>query len=323
MLGSIKGKAPHIVMIFLALLVCVLFWAKANGKDVELKSTVSIDSITLGDEILYTLVIESKPGINLDSAKLDLDLSPFQVKERRSYLPVRDKKGNALQKQEYIITIFDLGSSIIPPARVEYRDSQNQLTLAFSDSITINVKSIGLPQDARDIKNLKPPFKIKEKNRWYLYLLLAIVAGGILTWVYLHWRIKGTGFPQTRLEKEKPAWLVALALLEELKSSNYLKQREIKKYYIVLSQIIRDYLESRFNIPAVDRTTSEIRWEMKKNKIEQQIVQRVIDLLSECDLVKFAKFIPSIQQTEEDWRESHDLVQDTKIKEIQPIEVEK
>jgi hypothetical protein len=323
MLGSLRNKIPHIVAVFLALLVCALFWVEANGKDLEIKSTVNKDSITIGDEIVYSLVIQSRPGINLDSIKLDLNLSSFQVKQHKNYPLAKDKDGNTLQKQDYVITVFDLGDFVILPVKAECKDSQNQLAQASSDSISIKVRSIGLPQEAKDIKGLKPPFKIKEKSKWYLYVLLVIAAGSILTWLYLRWKSKGIGLPQVQLEKEKPAWQIALASLEELKDSDYIQKQEIKKYYIILSEIIRKYLEGGFNVPAVDRTTSEIKWEMKKIKIEQEIIQRVVDLLSECDLVKFAKFVPSVEQTDENWQESHDLVQQTKPEEVQPIEVAK
>ena len=323
MFGILRKRTPHIIAVFLALLVCALFWVEANGKDLELKSTVNKDSITVGDEILYSLVIQSRPGINPDSIKLNLNLSPFQVKQHKSYPLAKDKNGNTLRKQEYVITVFDLGDFVIPSVKAEYKDSQNQLTQASSDSISIKVKSIGLPQEAKDIKGLKPPFKIKEKSKWYLYLLLVIAAGSVLAWLYLRWKSKGIGLPQVQLEKEKPAWQIALASLEELKNSDYIQKRDIKKYYIILSEIIRKYLEGGLNVPAVDRTTSEIKWEMKKIKIEQGIIQRVVNLLFECDLVKFAKFVPSVEQTDKNWQATHDLVQETKLEKGQPIEIAK
>ena len=313
-----KGIRLSILQIsIIALLLGLCFFSSLQAGDVEISSAVNRDSVTIGDEISYILTVKGKPEIKLDS--LGLNLSPFKIKKKKAYPSQKDKAGNLIQKEEYVITIFELGSFVIPPAKIKYIDTKNQVREAASDSMVIKVNSIGVPQDAKDIKSLKPPFVIKEKSRWYLYLIAVLVALAILGWLYLRWRGKGIGLPLSPPEPEKPAWEIALTELQKLKDSDYIKKNQIKKYYILLSEIIRRYLERRFNIFAMDRTTLEIRSEMKKVKMENQIIQKAVDLLSSYDLVKFAKYVPSFEKTENTWQDSHDLVESTKIVEVETI----
>jgi hypothetical protein len=310
---SIRLKIFQITISVCLLWLSICSSIRAGDTDIKVTSAVNKDSITIGDEVSYTLIIKSRPEIKLDSLDLSLNLSPFKLKERKLYPTVKDKEGNIIQKQEYVITIFDLGNFVIPPAKIKYVDTKNQLKEAVSDSIMIKVNSIGVPQDVKDIKGLKPPFVIKEKSKWYLYLIAGLVLVGISTWLYLRWRIKGIGLPLAPPEPEKPAGDVALAELNRLKDSDYIRKNHIKKYYIILSEIIRRYLEKRFGIFAMDRTTLEIKSEMKRTKIESQIIQKTISLLSNCDLVKFAKYVPTAEQIEKDWQESYNLIEDTKV----------
>ncbi|MCJ7508867.1 MAG: BatD family protein [candidate division Zixibacteria bacterium] len=299
----------------IALLLWLYFFSSLQAGDVEISSAVNRDNVTIGDEVSYILTVKGKPEIKLDS--LGLNLSPFKIKEKKSYPSQKDKAGNLIQKEEYVITIFELGSFVIPPAKIKYIDTENQVKEATSDSIAIKVSSIGMPQDAKDIKGLKPPFVIKEKSRWYLYLIPALVALAILGWLYLRWRGKGIGLPLSPPEPEKPAWEIALTELRKLKDSDYIQKNQIKKYYIILSEIMRKYLEKRFNIFAMDRTTLEIKSEMRRVKADKQVIQRAVDLLSDCDLVKFAKYVPSFEKIEKDWQDSYDLIENTKIVEIE------
>jgi hypothetical protein len=101
-----------------------------------------------------------------------------------------------------------------------------------------------------------------------------------------------------------------------LKGSDFLERKEIKKYYIILSDIIRKYLERRYQITALDRTTQEVRGELKRVKTEGEVTDLVYGFLFSCDLVKFARYIPSKEEIEKDWNEAFTIVNMTKQEEV-------
>ena len=65
----------------------------------------------------------------------------------------------------------------------------------------------------------------------------------------------------------------AFSLLDKLTRENLLKQGLYKEYYSRLSDILREYLEERFEYSAMDRTTQEISRALKINEGENGAVR--------------------------------------------------
>jgi ribosomal protein S3AE len=82
----------------------------------------------------------------------------------------------------------------------------------------------------------------------------------------------------------------------------------IKEYYIRLSDIIRTYIENRYRIFAMDRTTWELFQEMKSKKIERLHADKINNFLEECDMVKFAKYTPSHKEIEEIYKKAEEII---------------
>ena len=62
-------------------------------------------------------------------------------------------------------------------------------------------------------------------------------------------------------------------------------------YYTDLSEIVREYIENRFNVPALEQTTIEIISSIQhKSEINSEQKAALKDLLQLSDMVKFAKF---------------------------------
>ena len=85
---------------------------------------------------------------------------------------------------------------------------------------------------------------------------------------------------------------IALEKLGTLKESRIWEKGEIKEYHSQLTYIIREYLENRFHIPALESTSLEILRDLKKHILESEMIKSVDDILNIADWVKFAKGIP-------------------------------
>ena len=77
--------------------------------------------------------------------------------------------------------------------------------------------------------------------------------------------------------------LLAKALLNEGKT---------KEFYSELADILRRYLERRFQIETFESTTFEILRRLKEKEFSSDLIERIKEFLENSDLVKFAKFIP-------------------------------
>jgi hypothetical protein len=125
---------------------------------------------------------------------------------------------------------------------------------------------------------------------------------------------KGLAFIPEKKKKILPAHVIALKKIKQLKLQDYIAKGDIKRYYVEVSWICREYLENRYHKPFLEMTGYEIRQFLKYLNVEKRIETNAI--LQECDRVKFAKYIPPIQDAENVLNELVDVIHTTKEKEI-------
>ena len=75
----------------------------------------------------------------------------------------------------------------------------------------------------------------------------------------------------------------------------YLENNKFKLYFTRLSEIFRGYLEERFHLNALELTSSELKHELEKLKLNEDWVN---NFLRTGDLVKFAKATPDVKKSE-------------------------
>ena len=324
----IKVRKPKAVttvwVIWMVAILCPLAGV-CFGQETEPaeKSVISVDShvdratITIGDRILYTIIVTSDPKVKLQPLALGSNLGAFEVKDYKIYDQEKTKEGKNVDKSEYLITTFTTGEYVIPPIAINYTDPQGEKKQIESEPLFILVKSVGASEsDKEDIRALKPPIEIRGTYWSYLLLLpiLALLAAG--GFFYYRQRSRGLALPEIPEELKKPAWEVALLELDSLRESDLLKKKEIKRYITILSDVVRKYIQRRFEISALDRTTEEIQREMKSLKLDQTIRELITGLLFFCDLVKFAKYVPSTVEVEESTDQAYSIVKLTRPEEV-------
>ena len=86
--------------------------------------------------------------------------------------------------------------------------------------------------------------------------------------------------------------------LNALIAKNYLQKNQIKLYYIELSDIIRNYIERKFEVPALEQTTDEVLHFLRLMTITKENRDQLTYILKLADLVKFAKEIPEQLESE-------------------------
>ena len=95
------------------------------------------------------------------------------------------------------------------------------------------------------------------------------------------------------LESRKPLHERVKIELARLKDQGYLEEKDFKSYYSGFSDVLRRYLERRFEIDALEKTTVEVVENLEKGPIEKDVLRAIREVLSQSDLVKFAKLVPS------------------------------
>lgn len=164
---------------------------------------------------------------------------------------------------------------------------------AISSGETAGVSVSGTGEaDIRDIaypmsQNIEPV-----SNAPVIVFLAAVL---LLAWV-LYARLSGKGSeietPSAPPEPVIPPHVTALLDLEALSASDLLSRREFKLWYMRLSRICRVYIGDSLDFNCVDSDACEIMAKLESKRVSPALITRFDDILSECDLVKFAKASP-------------------------------
>ncbi len=119
--------------------------------------------------------------------------------------------------------------------------------------------------------------------------------------------------PEAKAIPPRPAHEIAYEALRELMSRDYLKAGKVREYYFELSNIVRHYIENRFQLKAPEMTTEEFLTTLKHAEILNREQKGVIrEFLSHCDMVKFAKYLPDEREIELSYDSAKKLIDGTK-----------
>lgn len=219
----------------------------------------------------------------------------------------------------YVLDIYETGKYTIPAAVIKYRgNDKEQWKETLSDPFTVEVRSV-LDKDAEkaDIRDIRGPESIY--NLTYLYIILAII--GVITITVLIVRLlKKRIKPQGIIIPPRPAHEIAYEALKELMGRDYLKTGKVREYYFELSDIVRHYIEGRFQLKAPEMTTEEFLATLKYSGVlNSEQKGDVRDFLSHCDMVKFAKYLPDQKEIELSYDSAKKLIDGTKEPAVQEV----
>lgn len=115
-----------------------------------------------------------------------------------------------------------------------------------------------------------------------------------------------------------PPYDRAIQALHELKDSKLWQQGQEKAYYTTLTEILREYIDERFHINAMEMTSSQIIETLHRNEEIKAVNRQLRDILEMADFVKFAKMRPLPDDNEQVMRYAETFVEETKPEEKAP-----
>jgi hypothetical protein len=217
-------------------------------------------------------------------------------------------------RMRYLITSFDTGTHVLPRQQFLWNHDGRTDTL-FSNDVMLSVALVAIDTTQNVIKDIKAPYEAPftwdELVPYILWglLIAAIIAAAI----YVTWRIAHKKPIIPVPEKPRiPAHVTALQKLDELKEKKLWQNNHIKKYHIEVTGIIRQYIEDRFGIPALEQVSYEIIADCGKNsEIPGPSVHALKQMLHLADLVKFAKWQPLPDENDASLKNAYLFVETT------------
>jgi len=187
--------------------------------------------------------------------------------------------------------------------------------LAQESSIPANIARESL----RDIKG---PVSFPS-NTILIVVMILILMIAVLTVLIRRMRRKKEGQEEMPVDTRTP-WEIAYEQFNELEQSSLLAEGKFKTFYSRLSGIIRQYFENHFKVRAPEMTTEEFLWSLEKTQdLSENQKTALKNFLTSCDIVKFAKYIPGIDEGRASFKFARELVDETKGVEEQTIDSSK
>jgi hypothetical protein len=216
--------------------------------------------------------------------------------------------GKSVNERWYDLVTYETGDQIVPGPPVHYRVAGSDLQrIDAPDALVIVERLAG--DDAAEIRDVKPPAAVPPD-----YTLLWWVLGGaalLLALVFGLYRFLNRGRVVAG-PPPRPAHEVALEALARLRAGRLIESGQHGELYIRLSAVVRDYLEARFRLRAPEMTTEEFLQAMQTSpQLSAEHRSLLARFLTEADLVKFARYVPSADDAERAYEAARRFVEST------------
>lgn len=273
--------------------------AKTSDESLLIGQSVSITysiEANLGDSIIFQPKSNEIEALSItDKGSLSSDGIEFEI--------IGDFKDTFLiQKSDkkwigqYTVTAWDSGMYLIPGPSIVINDSTFTLPdISLTCYLSDPIDGIDLYDIRESYADIPPnPFSLitfLKSNWWWISIITLSIIGFL--W---YKRYKKRKLEEEEYEDERPVSLKqrTLIAIESLEEAKLWEQDRLKEHFVELSYILRSYLTSRYDISLLEKTTYEATLILTKKGLEKETVDVIMRILSQSDMVKFAKSEPDV-----------------------------
>jgi hypothetical protein len=286
---------------------------------------VKIDSsaILIGEQTLIHLIVTTDKDKNVqvvipgDTLMRGVEVLAI-YKQDSSII----ENNRLLIKQDLLITSFDSSLYLLPPVKVI-----DGIDTIYSNQVALKVSTFPVntdtPDEFYDIKNIwKPPFVLAD---YYpiifgvlIVLFLICVAGYIIQRIRNHKSI----IPLSKEEPTLSPHEQAVRKLNWIKQQKLWQQGRTKEYYTLVTDTLRRYIVDRFDLNAMEMTSSEILSIIRRENEADSVYENLKQILQLADFVKFAKLNPLPDENDLSMMNAYLFVNQTKQVEVLTPEIE-
>ena len=276
-------------MLFLAILV-----ATRGASAASARLTVDPLKAHVGDVLNARLTVTADSDETVDVAPLPVEWGPAQVLSG-GWEP--QAMGASTRVWSGAIAIYQLGTVTVPPvevpiAKAGVRGSVATEPVALVIEGTLPVAKTG--DKAPDLADLKPPASIPPDFgplKMALAALAALLAAaGAAWWLWRRYaaRLVAVTAPVDPFRKLPPhVWVYEE--LEKLLARRLAEEGRIGLFYDELTRIVKQYLEGRYRVELLERTTAEVPGALQHAGAPVDAGSLARTLLESGDRVKFAR----------------------------------
>ncbi len=303
-------RFPH-TLIMLPILVLISLQVSAVAQDVQATARVDSNTIVIGDWLNVYVEVQRPGNVTLGQPHFTDSLAGFDI-VKIDPPTTTQSNDRSVDKVVFTVTAFDSGMYVFPALTVPYRvggDTTQHSVLTSPIPVTVH----GIAVDtAQAIKDIKPPLTLPltfAEILPYIIGVLIFVGIGWLIYYVLKKRKKGESIiPQA---PPRPAHEIALEALRSLESEHLWQRGKVKEYHSTVTEIIRQYIERRFSVMALEQTSEEILASGPISLLSEDLRAHLRNMFTRADLVKFAKYQPVPEENEKTFSSAMNFVQST------------
>ncbi len=266
-----------IVFLLVAFIVLSASYAQET-----MQSSVSRDSIRIGEQFTYSVIIPARLLDTFSITKFQDSIGKFTVVQ-----PSKIDTASDFVTVKTLITAFDSGAWTLPAYKYGTYSAQ-------SLSVYTGTVAVDTTKPFKDIYGLEEVENPGFSYAW-LWLLLLIP---LIWFLYKKWKSSKT--EETQKRYYVTPYEKAVNEVELLRKSEMWKNPEqVKAFYADLTDIMRTYFHDEYGIQAMESTSTELLKRIKKITKVNQRRNDIQWVLEQADLAKFAKTRPSEEVNEE------------------------
>lgn len=282
----------------------------------QVNARFSADSVMIGDQfrLRVEVVKDRMQMVGFPEFGPDSFQGAMEILEESPVDTVQGEGRSMTLRKEYLMTSFDEGIYRLGRYPLLYVDKNITDTIWSRDSLGITVHTFPIDTVNQTIFDIKPPLaapvRFGEFSLYLLFGLLGLAAIGLLVWYLLKRQRNRPLFGRPAVLE--PAHVTAIRELEKVHSQKLWQSGRHKQYYTRITDILREYLERRFGIKAMEMTTDEIVERIGELAVSDAYTRKLAELLQTADFVKFAKFVPDADRNEMLYNDAYFFIEETK-----------
>ena len=284
----------RLVLVIAVAAIALAITSPARAADpVNAAATVDRTTITVGDRIALSVVVDTEPGYLPSDPTIARQIGSFEVVQTQA--AQKSTRGAQIRfTYRYSITAWTVGDLVLPSIAVTYVGPNGVSGTAQTAETPIKVVTVVTPgENPMELKPLKPQLTVPEPLLPVITRLgvgLAVAAGvaslaALLFWLILRRRSAAS------LEQRLTPVQRALSEIGQLADLRLPEQGKTAEHYDRLTASLRRYAVERFGVQP-GRTSREVRDALERAGLERTQAAAIYEILREGDEVRFRHSIP-------------------------------
>jgi len=277
---------------------------------------IDAKQILIGDQARLFIEVQNNPSAGrLQWAAIPDSFNNLEVVEKGK-IDTLNQGDVVTYRQRLLVTGFDSGLFKIPAFVFSVIPNAGSAYTVQTDSFNLLVQTVAV-DTSKGFVGIKGIMKVKGSWLDYIwYIVGGIVFIVLLVFMILYFLNNKKNAPPKAQGPTETLNEYTLRRLSELDAKQLWQKKQVKTYYVELTDIIRNYIEDRFRTQAMEQTTDELLGQVQEHKELVHYYNLLADILHTADLAKFAKAEPLPQEHMDAMEKAKQFVYTSKQAEI-------